>query len=87
MSDVSYLHYGARYPTGHVSDFAEDLDAATAETERLIVKGVNAELVCKRVGTWKRSTLHPPVVSNAPATDSDTASDRGRPGKDTEGNK
>jgi hypothetical protein len=84
MADVSYLHYGARYPNGHVSDFSEDLSEATAETQRLISKGVNAELVSRKVGTWRRAKSQPSAVSNTPTTGSDTDSDRGRPGQDTE---
>lgn len=85
MADISRLHYGVRYPNGYVADFGEDRDKAAKETRTLITKGADVELVTRRVGVWKRSAYRPPAVSNAPTTGGDTASDRGRPGHDTEG--
>lgn len=81
------LHYGVRYPNGGVTDYGQDRDGAHREATTINRAGGGVELVCRRVSMWKRSTYQPPVVSNTPGTGSDTASDRGRPGHDTEGNR
>jgi hypothetical protein len=80
VADISHLHYGVRYPTGHVTDFAEDRDNAIEETRVLRAKGVNADVVSRRVGIWKRSMYQPPA-SNETTTTSDTASDGDAPAK------
>lgn len=61
MADQIYLHYGVRYPGGHISGFEDDGDAAEVETINLLRKGVAVDLVTRKVGNWKRARSQPKV--------------------------